>query len=173
MAQLNERIHRKKEAGGLTARSSQLPQGLQLCNRLGQFGLSLCVIHVGFLVGEGSLGPLLRLHSSRLVDVFGIDAVVQGDREGLQKVVSAVTLWIFVPSVVIALTLFAFAKPVLSVFGPEFLEAEWALKILIVGQLIDVLCGSVGNLMVMIAGPTRTTATRTSIEALIQAYRRS
>lgn len=73
----------------------------------------------------------------------------QGDREGLQKTVSAVTLWIFLPSVAIGLVLAIFAKPILGIFGSEFVEAHWALKILIFGYVIDVLCGSVGNLMAM------------------------
>ncbi|WP_445249553.1 lipopolysaccharide biosynthesis protein [Microcoleus sp. OTE_8_concoct_300] len=71
------------------------------------------------------------------------------DMQGLQKVVSRVTLWIFWPSIVLALGLIAFSKPVLSIFGPDFTAASWSLKILIVGQLVNALCGSVGNLMVM------------------------
>ncbi|NES42476.1 flippase [Moorena sp. SIO2C4] len=73
----------------------------------------------------------------------------QKDMQGLQKVVSRVTLWIFVPSIVIALSLIVFSKPVLSIFGSGFTAASWSLKILIVGQLVSALCGSVANLMVM------------------------
>lgn len=71
------------------------------------------------------------------------------DMQGLQKVVSRVTLWIFWPSIVIAIGLIAFSKPVLSIFGSDFTAASWSLKILIVGQLVNALCGSVANLMVM------------------------
>ena len=71
------------------------------------------------------------------------------DMQGLQKTVSRVTLWIFWPSIVIALGLIAFSKPVLSIFGSGFNAASWSLKILIVGQLINAWCGSVANLMVM------------------------
>jgi len=67
----------------------------------------------------------------------------------LQKVVSSVTLWIFVPSIVIATSLAIFAKPLLSLFGSGFLEAHWSLKVLLIGYLVDNMCGSVSNLIVM------------------------
>ena len=40
-------------------------------------------------------------------------------------------------------------KPLLAIFGPEFTEAHWALKILVIGQLVNALSGSVGNLLSM------------------------
>ncbi|NEP39290.1 MAG: flippase [Okeania sp. SIO2H7] len=73
----------------------------------------------------------------------------QNDRRELQEVVSTVALWIFVPSVAIALCLTIFSQPILSLFGAEFVVASWELKILALGQLIDVMCGSVGYLMIM------------------------
>ena len=73
----------------------------------------------------------------------------KGDMQGLQKVVSRVTLWIFWPSIVMALGLIVFSQPVLSIFGPDFTAASSSLKILIFGQLVNALSGSVGNLMVM------------------------
>lgn len=73
----------------------------------------------------------------------------QGGREELQKVISTVTVWIFWSSIAVGLTLTVFAKPILAIFGPEFTEAHWALKILIVGQLVNALSGSVGNLLSM------------------------
>ncbi len=42
-----------------------------------------------------------------------------------------------------------FSQSILSIFGAEFVVASWELKILVLGQLIDVLCGSVGYLMIM------------------------
>lgn len=119
------------------------------------------ILMLGSLVGAGSVGIYTAAAKTAIWTNFVIQSLnlvaapayailyVQEDREELQKVVSAVTLWIFAPSVIIAVTLAIFAQPILSVFGPEFLEAHWALKVLIIGQLIDVLCGSVGNLMVM------------------------
>lgn len=73
----------------------------------------------------------------------------KGDIEGLQKVVSAVALWIFWPSLAISLFLIAFSQPVLGIFGSEFVAANWQLKILVLGQVIGTWCGSVGYLMMM------------------------
>ncbi|MEO1558839.1 MAG: oligosaccharide flippase family protein, partial [Cyanobacteria bacterium J06632_19] len=69
--------------------------------------------------------------------------------EDLQKVVSAVALWIFWPSVAISLLLTLFSEPILGIFGSEFIAASWQLKILVLGNLVSALCGSVGYLMVM------------------------
>ncbi|MGK7923835.1 MAG: flippase [Spirulina sp.] len=74
---------------------------------------------------------------------------IRGDRAELQKVISTVTVWIFWSSSAIALILILFAKPILGIFGSEFIEAHWALKILVIGQLINALSGSVGNLLSM------------------------
>ncbi|MCP2729553.1 flippase [Limnofasciculus baicalensis] len=74
---------------------------------------------------------------------------VRGDRAELQKLISTVTLWIFWSSSAIALVLFIFAKPILGIFGAEFIQAHWSLKILIIGQLVNALSGAVGNLLAM------------------------
>ncbi|MCL2933237.1 MAG: oligosaccharide flippase family protein [Trichodesmium sp. MAG_R03] len=73
----------------------------------------------------------------------------KGDIEGLQKLVSTVALWIFWPSLVISLFLIIFSQAVLGIFGSEFVAANWELKILVLGQLINAWCGSVGYLMLM------------------------
>jgi O-antigen/teichoic acid export membrane protein len=73
----------------------------------------------------------------------------QGNSQELQKLVSTVTLWIFWSSLAIASILIAFAGPVMGLFGPEFVVASWQLRILVLGQLVNALCGSVNLLMVM------------------------
>ena len=73
----------------------------------------------------------------------------QGNMQGLQKVVSKITIWIFWPSIAISLFLLAFTGPVLSIFGQDFVVASWSLKVLVIGRLVDALCGSVGSLMMM------------------------
>ena len=73
----------------------------------------------------------------------------QGDMKGLQKVVSAMTTWIFWPSLVISFLLMVFSFPVLRLFGHEFVGAGLSLKILVLGQLVNALCGCAGYLMVM------------------------
>ncbi len=73
----------------------------------------------------------------------------KGNHQELQKIVSTVTVWIFWSSLAIASILIIFAKPVLGIFGPEFVVASWQLKILVLGQVVNALSGSVGLLMLM------------------------
>lgn len=73
----------------------------------------------------------------------------QKDMAGLQRVVSQVTLWIFWPSVAIAIILLVWTEPILGIFGPNFVAANWWLKVLVLGQLVNALCGSVGSVVIM------------------------
>ncbi|NER22959.1 MAG: oligosaccharide flippase family protein [Symploca sp. SIO1C2] len=67
----------------------------------------------------------------------------------LQKIVSAITWWIFWPSLIISLVFILLAQPILGLFGSGFSSGSWALRILVFGQLMSAICGSVGNLMMM------------------------
>ncbi|MCG5062113.1 MAG: flippase [Limnoraphis sp. WC205] len=73
----------------------------------------------------------------------------QNDRLGLQSLVTTVAHWIFWPSIILSIAIIAFANPILSLFGSEFLAARIPMTILIFGQLVNVGSGSVGYLMVM------------------------
>jgi O-antigen/teichoic acid export membrane protein len=73
----------------------------------------------------------------------------QGDRQGLQQLVSTIARWMFYPALIIAIGLIVFAEPVLQLFGAEFTTARGALIILILGQLVNVGAGSVGYLLMM------------------------
>ncbi|MEO0825649.1 MAG: flippase [Cyanobacteria bacterium J06639_16] len=73
----------------------------------------------------------------------------QGDRPGLQQLVSTVARWMFYPAFAIAVVLISFSKPILQLFGTEFAAAKVALIILILGQLVNVGVGSVAYLMMM------------------------
>ncbi|MEB3273636.1 MAG: flippase [Prochlorothrix sp.] len=73
----------------------------------------------------------------------------QKDMQGLQRLVGTVTIWIFWPSLAIAIGLMSFAPEVMSWFGPQFVAGALELKILVVGQVVSALCGSVAYLMSM------------------------
>jgi O-antigen/teichoic acid export membrane protein len=73
----------------------------------------------------------------------------QGDRQALQRLVSTIARWMFYPALLMALSLFMFANPLLSLFGPEFVAAKWSLAALSVGHLVNVGAGSVGYLLMM------------------------
>ncbi|NEQ10362.1 MAG: oligosaccharide flippase family protein [Moorea sp. SIO4E2] len=119
------------------------------------------IIMVGSLIGPAAAGMYNAAAKTALWVSFVLEIMVmvagpafvtlytQGDMEGLQKVVSRVTIWIFWPSAVIGVCLLAFTQPVLSIFGRDFMAASLSLKVLILGRLVDSLCGTVACLMVM------------------------
>ncbi|NEQ41910.1 MAG: oligosaccharide flippase family protein [Okeania sp. SIO3I5] len=74
---------------------------------------------------------------------------LQGDRQELQKLVFKVTVWIFWFSLAVGTILIIFAQPVMGLFGSDFVAAHWQLKILVLGRVVDSLCGSVGTLLIM------------------------
>lgn len=73
----------------------------------------------------------------------------QKDIKSLQKVVSTVALWIFVPSCTVAFILIVFSQFVMGMFGSDFVSDHWELKILVLGHFVNALSGSVGYLMTM------------------------
>jgi O-antigen/teichoic acid export membrane protein len=119
------------------------------------------VIMVGSLIGAATAGIYNAAANTALWVSFILQTVnlvvaptfttlyTQKDISGLQKVATTASLWILWPSLIIAVALVLFTQPVLGIFGDEFVAAHWSLKILVIGQLTNALCGSVGNLMVM------------------------
>ena len=119
------------------------------------------ILMLGSFVGAAAVGIYSPASKTALWVSFVLQAInivvapafailhTQGERAELQKVISIVTVWIFWSSIAIGVTLMIFAKPLLAIFGPEFTEAHWALKILVIGQLVNALSGSVGNLLSM------------------------
>ncbi|MEG4576898.1 flippase [Microcoleus sp. N3A4] len=119
------------------------------------------ILMLGSLVGAGAVSLYSSASKTALWVSFVLQSIntviaptfatlhIQNNRKQLQKVISIVTIWMFFSSNAIALVLILFAKPILGIFGTEFIEAHWALKILVIGQLINTLSGSVGNLLSM------------------------
>lgn len=118
-------------------------------------------IMIGSLLGPESAGIYNAAIKTSLWTSFVLQIVnmvaapmfttlyTQGDMSGLQKVVSLVTMWIFYPTIMIAFCLMTFTEPILGLFGSGFIAANWSLKVLVLGQLVNALCGSVGYLMIM------------------------
>ncbi len=119
------------------------------------------ILMLGSFVGAAAVGIYSPASKTALWVGFVLQAInlvvapafailhLKGDRLELQKVISTVTVWIFWSSTAIALILIIFAKPILGIFGAEFIEAHWALKILVIGQFVNAFSGSVGNLLSM------------------------
>lgn len=66
-------------------------------------------------------------------------------REGLKRSTRLIFLFTF-PAIIVVLV---FSKMILGFFGPDYIEAQWALIILLIGQAVNALCGSVGVYMNM------------------------
>lgn len=119
------------------------------------------IIMVGSLVGPEAAGIYnvavkTALWVGFILEIVNIVAApafamlyTQNNIAELQRVVSRVTVWIFWPSIAIGSFLLIFTLPVLSIFGSEFLPAVSPLKVLVLGRLVDSLCGSLACLMVM------------------------
>ncbi len=73
----------------------------------------------------------------------------KGNQEGLQRLATVSAQWVFWPTLIVAVVLALLAPYVLSLFGPDFILAQGALLILLVGQLVNAGCGAVGYLLSM------------------------
>ena len=71
----------------------------------------------------------------------------KNDHAALQKLVKTVVQWMSLPTLAITLILIVFGKEILSLFGPEFTEARWALGILAFGNLVYACVGPVVYLL--------------------------
>ncbi len=117
-------------------------------------GLVLGAIHGARAAGiyEGAARTTM-VASSVLIAVSAIAAPTvgalhaRGDRATLQRMVRAAARWMLLPSLVLAVGLVALAGPVLSLWGPDYVEAAPALRILVVGQLVNAAVGPVGYLL--------------------------
>jgi O-antigen/teichoic acid export membrane protein len=73
----------------------------------------------------------------------------QGDRASLQALVTMTAWWVTVSAVAVAAPLFIFAEASLRLFGEAFVAGADALRILLLGQLINAAAGSVAHLLTM------------------------
>lgn len=71
----------------------------------------------------------------------------------LQKIITQTTRSAFVLSLGMGVVLLLLSESLLGIFGPEFVRARGVLAILVVGQLVNSFCGSVGTLLVMTGHP--------------------
>ena len=69
--------------------------------------------------------------------------------EKLKQIVAGSTRLVFWSTLLLGLFLVVFGKPILGLFGEEFVIGYWALCLLMFGRLVAASCGSVGYLMNM------------------------
>jgi O-antigen/teichoic acid export membrane protein len=72
-----------------------------------------------------------------------------GQKEKLQRIIKFSARIVFLFTMLIAAVLIVFGKFMLSIFGVEFIASYEPMLILLVGQIVNSLCGCVGLVMVM------------------------
>jgi len=83
--------------------------------------------------------------ASKISEIY----TTEGASEQLQALITKIARWVFWLSVLSAVFLLVFGKPVLSLFGAEFVLAYEVLIICVVGQVINTFAGPVGMLLNM------------------------
>lgn len=84
---------------------------------------------------------------------FVADLHHRGQRERLDSLYKQVTRWTLAATIPVLLLLAIAPGPVLRIFGPDFVQGQDALRILIVGMIVPVMVGTVGFILIM-AGRT-------------------
>jgi O-antigen/teichoic acid export membrane protein len=119
------------------------------------------IIIVGALRGSRDAGIYAAASKTAALVAFVIMAVnaaaapqfaslwAMGRVDDLQRLVTKLAGVIFWPSLIISVGIAALSGPLLALFGPEFSEAQPALLVLLVGQLVNAAAGSVGYLLTL------------------------
>ncbi|MCE2846191.1 MAG: flippase [Sphingobacteriales bacterium] len=77
------------------------------------------------------------------------EAYQRKDMPGLADLIYKSTRMLFITTIPASILIVLFAKPLLGLFGPEFVSGELAMKILVAGNVVNALTGSVGILLQM------------------------
>jgi O-antigen/teichoic acid export membrane protein len=81
---------------------------------------------------------------------FVADLHARGERDRLDGLYKALTRWMLAGTIPLLLLLLIAPGPVLSLFGSSFDTGSTALRILLVGQVVNVGVGSVGFILIMV-----------------------
>jgi len=111
---------------------------------VGIFGVAL---RLGLIVSL-PLGAFNLIFAPTISNLYG-----RGEKESLARLLKISTKWIFTISLAGGLVLLLFAKPVLAIFGSQFIAGALALYFLVVGELINAGVGSVGYMLMMTGRP--------------------
>jgi O-antigen/teichoic acid export membrane protein len=96
---------------------------------------------------------LLLVAVNYMFSPFVADLHARGERDRLDALFKALTRWVVAGTLPILLLLAIVSGPVLRLFGGEFGSGTAALRILLIGQFVNVVTGSVGFILIM-AGRT-------------------
>jgi O-antigen/teichoic acid export membrane protein len=73
----------------------------------------------------------------------------RGEIGELQRLLSRLAHIIFWPSLIVALAIWIFSRPILQIFGVGFVAGRSTMLVLVVGQVVNAAAGSVGHLLQM------------------------
>lgn len=90
----------------------------------------------------------------------------RNQHDALREFAARVNGIVLLTTIPLLLIVFLFASPILSIFGAQFSQAAWLLRVLIVGQFINAATGSVGYLLVM-SGHERSFRNATALSAIV------
>jgi len=110
------------------------------------------IVRIASRVAE--LAALMRAIVSLQYKPQLAEAHGQNDMAKLQKLVSTMALIFVITGLPITIGLWIFAEPVMAVFGPEFVEGAWAMRIYVLGIFFTMACGPCTVLLSM-AGQER------------------
>lgn len=117
------------------------------------------IIILGLFVDRDKVGVYSLATKLAGLSLFGLQAVnaivaprirrlqVSGDQERFQQYIARASGIIFALTVILALGLAGLGRPVIKLFGSEFLGAYPLLLILLLGQCANAMAGAVGYLM--------------------------
>jgi O-antigen/teichoic acid export membrane protein len=119
------------------------------------------IVTVGVILGHrpaGLYAAAAKTASLVGLILIGVNAIgapmfsallAQNRRKDLQQLVSTIVAWAVWPSCALSIVLAISAPLVLGLFGPAFASAEWQLRVLLVGQIVNAAAGSVGWLILL------------------------
>lgn len=135
---------------------------LALSSGLNMVKTRISILLMGFFVSAGQIGTFQVAVSSAALAGLALQAnnatlapqfaslYVQGKKKALQRLVTISTRLVLAFNIAVTVIFIIFGKQLLSfVFGPDLIEAYPAILIMLIGQLINALVGSVAYLLNM------------------------
>ena len=111
---------------------------------VGVYGVAL---RLALLVGL-PLAALNQVFAPTISNLYG-----RGDKQALSLLFKTVTKWVFTASLAVSLVMVLFARPLLSIFGSNFVVGAGPLAVIVMGELVNASVGSVGYMLSMTGRP--------------------
>jgi O-antigen/teichoic acid export membrane protein len=119
------------------------------------------IVILGYYVSTSEIGVyniIVKISMISSIILFSINSIAapkfselftKNKLEELKKIIKETSMLISVVSLPILLLIFIGSQYILNFFGPEYIDGSISLNILILGQLVNVICGSVGYVLIM------------------------